>query len=389
MTTRKPSASKVKKNQSHKTRTAGSSEIKNYDCEICDSVVKAEDSGIECEVCKGWFHAVCVDLTDNEYDMLASHKLGTIHWYCATCNVKSVELLRLVFGLQDRIQKTEREIDNVKRETNAKISKIESEYDAVREDLKSLNQKIEGVKQSWVDSDKEIRTVQHETRNDIENIKKGIENKISKDDMEKALHQHTEMLSDETYTSKIKSEVDQHLNGMDCQLSRVNTKIDEVRRKTIIEQDRENRISNLILYNVQEPTSPNQDERWKEDREFCLELFNKILKVPIREDDMKRFARLGRANLIQPGKPRPVLIQFRDRILKNMVMESVSKLKDAEEKYSRIILIHDMSTEDREEYKRLVADAKEKQKDEISGEYIFRVKGSPGTFRLLKIRRRY
>jgi len=104
---------------------------------------------------------------------------------------------------------------------------------------------------------------------------------------------------------------------------------------------------------------------------------------------MKRFARLGRANLIQPGKPRPVLIQFRDRILKNMVMESVSKLKDAEEKYSRIILIHDMSTEDREEYKRLVADAKEKQKDEISGEYIFRVKGSPGTFRLLKIRKRY
>jgi len=72
-----------------------------------------------------------------------------------------------------------------------------------------------------------------------------------------------------------------------------------------------------------------------------------------------------------------------------MVMESVSKLKDAEEKYSRIILINDMNTEDREEYKRLDAEAKDKQKDEISGEYIFRVKGSPGTFRLLKIRRRY
>ena len=79
MTTRKPYASEVKKNQSQKTRTIGSSETKNYDCEICDAVVKAEDRGIECEVCKGWFHAVCVDLTDNEYDMLASHKLGTIH----------------------------------------------------------------------------------------------------------------------------------------------------------------------------------------------------------------------------------------------------------------------------------------------------------------------
>jgi len=47
--------------------------------------------------------------------MLASHKLGTIHWYCTTCNIKSVELLRLVFGLQDRIQKSE--IENMKRDT--------------------------------------------------------------------------------------------------------------------------------------------------------------------------------------------------------------------------------------------------------------------------------
>jgi len=144
----------------------------------------------------------------------------------------------------------------------------------------------------------------------------------------------------------------------------------------------------LILYNVQEPRSTNQDKRWK-DREFCLELFNKVLRVPIKEDDIKRFVRLGRVHSIQPGKARPVLIQFRDRILKNMVMESVSKLTDADEKYSRIILTHDMATEDREEYKRLVAEAKEKQKDEISGEFIFRVKGGTGNFRLLKIRRRY
>ena len=55
--------------------------------------------------------------------------------------------------------------------------------------------------------------------------------------MDKALIQHTEMLSDETYASKIKNEVDQHLIGMDCQLTSVSTKIDEVRRRTIIEQD--------------------------------------------------------------------------------------------------------------------------------------------------------
>ena len=81
----------------------------------------------------------------------------------------------------------------------------------MNEDLKILSQKIEGVKKFCEDSDKLIGKVQHETQNEIENIRKGMKNKINKEDMEKALNQHTEMLADETYASKIKNEVDQHL----------------------------------------------------------------------------------------------------------------------------------------------------------------------------------
>jgi len=162
-------------------------------------------------------------------------------------------------------------------------------------------------------------------------------------------------------------------------------KLMKLEKKTIVEQDRENRVSNIILYNVPEPKSIIKDERWKQDREFCLELFNKVLRVPIQEDDIKKFARLGK--LDEQLKERPVLIQFKDQILKNMVMESVGKPRDADDKYKRIIFTHDMSTEDREEYKRLVADAKGRQENEISGEYIFRVKGFPGNFRVLKIKR--
>ena len=73
----------------------------------------------------------------------------------------------------------------MKTETSAKFSKIESAYEAVNEDLKILSQKIEGVKKCCEDSDKLIGTVQHETQNEIENIKKGMGNKINKKDMEK------------------------------------------------------------------------------------------------------------------------------------------------------------------------------------------------------------
>ena len=69
MATRKSSISEIKKPQ----KITGSSVTKNYNCEVCESVVKAEDKGIECEICKGWFHTVCVDLTDMEYELSLIH----------------------------------------------------------------------------------------------------------------------------------------------------------------------------------------------------------------------------------------------------------------------------------------------------------------------------
>ena len=56
---------------------------------------------------------------------------------------------------------------------------------------------------------------------------------------------------------------------------------------------------------------------------------------------------------------------------------------------SSVYLTHDMNAEDREDYKRLVAEAKDKEQDEISGEFIYRVKWAPGSFRVIKIRKRY
>ena len=52
-----------------------------------------------------------------------------------------------------------------------------------------------------------------------------------------------------------------------------------------------------------------------------------------------------------------------------VVVVVVGKLKEADEKYKKItgIFTHDMNAEDREDYKRLVAEAKDKEQDEISG----------------------
>jgi len=70
-------------------------------------------------------------------------------------------------------------------------------------------------------------------------------------------------------------------------------------------------------------------------------------------------------------------------------MIMVGKLKGADEKYKKVIFTHDMTVEDREQYKQLVAEAKKKEKDDLSGEFIYRVKGAPSSFRVLEICKRY
>lgn len=121
-----------------------------------------------------------------------------------------------------------------------------SELDLVRKDLQ----------------DQIVKSSQNETNDKMANIKKDIDNKITKDEMEKekAATQQTE----ENYASKIKHEVDLHLNGMDNQISCVSMKIHAVRKQTILEQDRESRMSSIILYNVGESHSPHEEECCRE-----------------------------------------------------------------------------------------------------------------------------
>ena len=79
--------------------------------------------GTECEICKHWFHADCVDTEDNEYEVLTSHKKGSTHWYCDDCDVKSIELFRLVFNIQEKMQKSDMEFEEMKTKTSPKFRK--------------------------------------------------------------------------------------------------------------------------------------------------------------------------------------------------------------------------------------------------------------------------
>lgn len=71
---------------------------------------------------------------------------------------------------------------------------------------------------------------------------------------------------------------------------------------------------------------------------------------------------------------------------KNLIMESLSKLRDAEQQYKKVVIVHDMTQAERDQCKQLVNDAKEMANADTSGEYLYRVRGLPGQMRIVTIR---
>jgi len=85
------------------------------------------------------------------------------------------------------------------------------------------------------------------------------------------------------------------------------------------------------------------------------------------------------------ASPRPVLIQLGSRHVKNLITESLYKIKYLEAKFQGVIVSHGMTKKQREECKALVVDAKSKSE---SGDWVYKVQGPSGHWKIIQIRKR-
>ena len=101
-------------------------------------------------------------------------------------------MVQLVFNIQERMLKSEKESENLRNETKAKFEKIDADYDAMKADIRTLNKKIdEGLQRCFEDSDKLVKSTQKQTISEIkEEIKEAKTSsfaEIMKQELEKSL----------------------------------------------------------------------------------------------------------------------------------------------------------------------------------------------------------
>ena len=167
----------------------------------------------------------------------------------------------------------------MKRETNAKLSKIESECDAVREDLKVLSQKIEvGLKQCATDSEKLMKSVQNATKTEIETIKKGLDGKVGdkmSDGRSFVVSTRSEILkfvedkfevddldcAENPWVQVADKHVDATLSQVANEVEAMQKALQESRAAAMEEQDKEARRNNIIMYRVPESDAALLNDR--------------------------------------------------------------------------------------------------------------------------------
>jgi len=179
-----------------------------------------------------------------------------------------------------------------------------------------------------------------------------------------------EGLNKPLFSEVLSKQVDTKFSQVNADISKVQQVVDDTKKMAEEEKDRENRSNNIVIYRV--PECKEGDDRLKHDKALCIELLRDVLEIDSQEEDLKAVFRLGKKGQDQVPNSRPILVQFREKVTKNRVLESLFKLKNAEEKFKKVSITQDMTIKERAECKSLVEEAKKKESEE-AGEYIFRV----------------
>jgi len=154
----------------------------------------------------------------------------------------------------------------------------------------------------------------------------------------------------------VKKHVNSSMETVTEDIRQVQSLLTESRAQAEEHREKESRRNNLVLYKVPESNADRAEDRNKADIAFCLQLFNNALQMGVAEEDLVHVFRLGRrGDENNENNPRHLMVQLASYTSKNLILESLFKLKHADLKYKRVVVAHDLTRADREECKMLVA----------------------------------
>ena len=94
--------------------------IENNTCPTCKIVCKENDMAIDCDICHSWFHAKCVGMPIETYQLLknASELNCGIRYFCPNCDSKAMDMVKTYAAMKVRQYRFEAEFNAMKTQLN-------------------------------------------------------------------------------------------------------------------------------------------------------------------------------------------------------------------------------------------------------------------------------
>ena len=291
-----------------------------------------------------------------------------MHWFCKDCEKDTLSLGKTINSMKVKQEKMEAELASLRQTMNnfSGDLKLRPTKPEVTELVKSTS--------SELTKELDLRPIKVEVLTMIET--KLAEHVVNLADKDKQ--------SESIWANIAAKHVDTKMGKMTVNLNEVQKKLEDTKKRALEEKERKVHSNNIIIYRVPD-TSDVNEERIKHDKLFCSSILKEALEVEVTDGDIKIF-RLGKKEA-SATVAKPILIQLRERGIKNRVMESLYKLKHAEDKFKNVSITHDLTIQERSECKALVIEAKSKQHEE-KGEWLWRVRGAPGLMKIVRIPKR-
>ena len=148
-------------------------------------------------------------------------------------------------------------------------------------------------------------------------------------------------------------------------------------------EERDRKKKNIVIHGLPEPRTTSKEERNKSDKSKINDIIIETLGVTCPPDMILETIRLGKTTPEKSKRPRPVLTLLKSIEKKQEIFRNLGKLKHS--KYKNIAMNDDMTQLERQQLKKMVDKAKELEKKEGKGQWIYRVRGPPWDRKIIKI----
>ena len=369
-------------------------------CSKCGIVIK-DTKALQCDHYQqdNWKCAECLNLPPDIYDQLLSDA-GTncnLRWFCDDCDKAVMDTtnksdpkgdkIECLIGLVEKLMDKFDSIDDRLRDKCdvSRVVQVESRIRVLEDRFaaheQGLNHKIMTLEAGVALHEDRLQRIK-ELEDRFAAYEQGLNHKIMTLEAGVALHEdRLEQLDKD----KDKQPTTDTMEVRRVVVEQVAKSFEELEE----EKDVEGRKTNIILYRVPEDRTDDFTTRNNKDKAFVTDLLDCVFDTKCQQGDIAKLYRLGRWSP-DGSVARPLLVGFSQIDMKIKVMSNLRLLKEADQRFKGVNISNDLTPKQREEIKKLVADAKKEHLEnstEDEENFRFLVVGQGHRKRVTKVRK--